>query len=128
MSLSERRFQIEPRIQLEKWLQQIMSNPDAVAANMDVARRLISHGLATHDKIGYLRRRVETASSETERLRADNANLLSIISDAHSALTQAEEINPSNYNHEQVCEMNYALAAALGILGSVKHEQREQRG
>jgi hypothetical protein len=51
MSLTKKPFQMENRGQLEKWLGQFLGHPDADSANIDVAKRLLSHGLGALDKV-----------------------------------------------------------------------------
>lgn len=45
--------------------------------------------------------------------------------DAFAALDQAEEINPSNYNHDLVCEMNAAYCEAYSILAATEEKGDE---
>ena len=61
MPLDEKPYQMEPRGQIEKWLEQTREALDSEGACMLVARRLVSHGLGALDEI--------------ERLRAENERL-----------------------------------------------------
>ena len=47
---------MEPLAQLEAWQQQITTNPDASAADLDVAKRLVRHGIEAAQEVAKLRK------------------------------------------------------------------------
>lgn len=46
---------MEPMQQLEAWIKQVADNPDALYANVDVARRLLKHGMEALKEVALLR-------------------------------------------------------------------------
>lgn len=61
-------------------------------------------------------KKIKKLEAENSRLRAEVDRLRTIINDAIIALDDAEEINPSNYDHDLVCRLNTAYCAGYGIL------------
>lgn len=55
-------------------------------------------------------------TEQLEKVEAEKSRLSDALLAAISALDTAEEINPSNYDHDLVCGMNRAYCEAYGIL------------
>lgn len=47
---------MEPRAQLERWREQVEAASEDAVADMDVAKRLLKHGIEALDKIAALER------------------------------------------------------------------------
>jgi len=60
--------------------------------------------------------RIAELESKLAEERADNQALMREIKDAYYALCDAPEINPSNYDHDQVCALNREASYAHGLL------------
>ena len=56
-------------------------------------------------------KRIAELEAERERLRK-------IIADAVAVMDDTEEINPSNYDHELVCQLNAGFCEAYSILNT----------
>lgn len=71
-----------------------------------------------------LRNQLADAKAECERMRAivnaDNA--------AFDALTDAPEINPSNYDHDDVCRLNREVCYAHGIMKAARAAAQQPEG
>jgi len=65
--------------------------------------------------LNKLDRRVKELETERDRLRE-------ALEDARRTLDVAQEINPSNYDHDQVWEMNCAYCAAYAIIEAALQE------
>jgi hypothetical protein len=55
---------------------------------------------------------VEKLTQAKERI----AELKAAIEAAHGVMLDTEEINPSNYDHDLVCQLNTSFSEAFGIL------------
>lgn len=63
---------MEPLAQLEAWQGQIAAAPDATTADLDVAKRLVRHGIEAAQEIAELRERLVGAATALEVI-ADTA-------------------------------------------------------
>ena len=69
------------------------------------------------DHVYYLHvAKVLEVADKLDRLRAENERLRAIIAESSTILYDAPEINPSNYDHDQVCQLNADVIDAYRIL------------
>lgn len=62
-------------------------------------------------------------TKEAKTQKAENAELLDTLKVVYSVLSDAPELNPSNYDHDQACQLNTACCEAHNIL----HEALRKR-
>ena len=61
-----------------------------------------------------------------QSLLAERDRLREALEDARRTLDDAQEINPSNYDHDQVCDMNCAYCAAYAIIEAALQEAGDE--
>lgn len=62
---------MEPRPQLEKWAAQAAQAGEGATADIDVAKRLLKHGLEALDEIAHLRNELKKANEQTEHFERE---------------------------------------------------------
>ncbi len=82
---------------------------------------------------GYFKE-TEIAATLWERIQATIAALHQrlaaaegVVADALSVITDAPELNPSNYDHEQACDLNAAMCEAYAILGTYRKDYPQDK-
>jgi len=63
---------MEPLAQLEAWQEQIAAAPGATTADLDVAKRLVRHGIEAAREIAELRERLGQAATTNKRGNYDH--------------------------------------------------------
>ena len=70
-------------------------------------------------EIEQLRMGSNTATANCLQLNDENDWLLKVIAEAFTVCVDTEEINPSNYDHDLVCQLNNGMVEVYGILSQV---------
>ena len=67
--------------------------------------------------------RIDQLTAERDALAERVRDLEGVIDTALSVASAAPEINPSNYDHDQVCDLNGAAVEVYSILYNARKEQ-----
>ncbi|MDY6957993.1 MAG: hypothetical protein SVK08_02435 [Halobacteriota archaeon] len=68
---------------------------------------------------------LKLCGEKNKACRAENIRLREALQNAFGALGDAPEINPSNYDHDQVCNVNTACNEAHGILHTALRKETD---
>lgn len=72
--------------------------------------------------------RIDTLTADLAAMTADRDRLREVVESAHTVAHAAPELNPSNYTHDQACELNTAMCEVFNILDTAREQQAGAKG